>query len=143
MIYFFRLILKIFIIFIITVCCYGFIKYIFWEPSGIKRGSPVYHLKIPDAAKNFPIWGERGKPLYDLRIADGEKPRLSRVRYTSALDLPGTISRLKELSFKCPDPEKKNLFCFKNAADSTRYEISLKETPEGTEVKVDIIGEEQ
>jgi hypothetical protein len=128
---------------VLMACGYAFLQYIFWEPSGIERGSLVYQLKIPDIAKNYPTWGELGVPLYDLRIADGEKPRLVRVYYTSALDLPNLISRSKELGFNCLAQEQQQVLCYKNDAGGTQHEISLKETRKGTEVKVDIIGDQQ
>jgi hypothetical protein len=126
---------------IFMACCYAFIKYIFWEPSGVERGSLIYQLKIPKVVKNYPTWGELGTPLYDLRIADGEKPRMVKVYYTSASDFPSLISQVKKLNFNCTGPAEKHVLCFKNGEHSERYEISFRKTKAGTEVTVYIIGE--
>ena len=124
-----------------VTCCYAFLKYVFWEPSGVERGSLIYQLKIPELAKNYPTWGELGTPLYDLRIADGEKPRLVKVHYTSALAFAGLISRVKILNFGCSNPTEKQVLCSKKGEQGELYQINLREVQTGVEVTVAIIGE--
>jgi len=96
-------ILKYFIIFVLFICVSFFLslKWYFWEPSNIKKGSLVYMLKVPDAAKNFPVWGTDESPEYDVRTDDGLKPSAVIIRYNSTLTFEVLKQRVLDEGYRC------------------------------------------
>ncbi len=73
----------------------------FWEPSGIRRDSWLYTLKVPPAAKTFPIWDAVDEPRYDIRIADGVKPSITAVHYLSSASLESLAAKAEVAQLAC------------------------------------------
>lgn len=87
------------------------LQYLVWEPSGVPRGSLVYALKVPAAAKNQHLWNAVGTPLYDVRIGDGPAPAYTLVRYAAS----GGTERLERAiaadGFDCERIEPGSISC--------------------------------
>ncbi len=109
-------ILKYFIAFFLFVLVSFFLslKWYFWEPSNIKKGSLVYILKVPGIAKSFPVWGAADSPEYDVRTADGLKPSAVIIQYSSTLTFDVLKQRVLDEGFSCNNYGKeKSVLCEK------------------------------
>lgn len=69
---------------------WGAARFWYWEPAGVRRGSLVYALKIPSAAKSFRLWSADGPPVYDVAHGDAEAPGYTLIQYASK-KLPGSL----------------------------------------------------
>ena len=77
-------------------------KWAFWEPNGMKKGSMVYMLKVPDELKAFPIWGELTAPEYNISLPDSSVgPIASWMKYTTSLTLYKVMDEAIKLQFSC------------------------------------------
>lgn len=132
---------KVFTIFgaVFLFSLYTYTKFLFWEPSEIKRGSLIYQLKIPKFVKSYPIWSALQAPTYKIRIADGEKPGMVGFHYASSLSVFDTHSHIKQLQFACPVVEKNRLFCTKNDEQGTIQQINVEQSQIGSNIELTFI----
>jgi len=134
-------ILKYLIAFILFVCVSFFLslKWYFWEPGNIKKESLVYMLKVPEVAKNFPIWGADGSLEYDVNTADGLKPSATIIRYNSVLTFDVLKQRVLDEGYSCKTYGKdKTEFCEKDGK-YVDYQLSLEEVENKSHIHIIII----
>lgn len=86
---------------VITITAFILLKWVFWEPSDIKRSSFLYYLKVPEYAKNFPIWDAVNTPTYDIRHTDGERKSATIIYYVSSLSRNELWKMANKLTSKC------------------------------------------
>ncbi len=123
----------------VTALLWPALKWGFWEPSDIERGSWIYRFKVPAAAKAFPLWGEVEPPLYDVRIADGLSPAVARIRYVSSLSKFSLLREAKRDGFSC-ELGGNLAFCEKSEGLEWTTQIDIqKEANKRSRVIVDII----
>ena len=114
----------------------------FWEPSGIKKGSIAYTLKVPSDAKTFPLWGVINVPEFDVNVADGEKPSATVLHYNSSLQLKGLTDLAAKLGFGCKRYETTAVLCDKKIDDRRAQQIIFQKNTESepSQVRVLFIG---
>ena len=62
---------------------WGVARFWYWEPAGVRRGSLVYALKIPTAAKSFRPWSADSAPVYDVTHGNADAPSYTLIQYAS------------------------------------------------------------
>jgi len=136
-------ILKYLIAFILFVCVSFFLslKWYFWEPSNIKKGSLVYMLKVPDVAKNFPVWGTDESLEYDVRTDDGLKPSTTIIRYDSPLSQDKLHKILLNKGYSCKTYGRdETQSCGKKQGKGTEYQLQIEKIEKRSHVRVIILG---
>jgi len=95
----------------------------FWEPVNLEKDSLVYKLKVPQDAKQFPVWSQVTLPRYDISIADGEKPSATKMWYDSSLPLNSLINKAEETGFKCQQFETNAAICDKEIGEGRSQQL--------------------
>jgi hypothetical protein len=72
-----------------------------WQPTSVARGSWVYALKVPKAAKQWHLWQLEGQPVYDIRHGDGPAPSHTLIRYTAKGSLDALQQRIAADGYAC------------------------------------------
>ncbi|VAW57986.1 hypothetical protein MNBD_GAMMA11-2893 [hydrothermal vent metagenome] len=135
-------ILKYFIAFVLFVFVSFFLisKWFFWEPYGVKRNSLVYMLKVPDVAKNFPVWGTDDSLEYDVIMADGLKPSTTIIRYNSSLSQDKLHKILLSKGYSCETYRRdETVFCEKTPDPGVTFQMTIKIKSSHSYVKIIII----
>jgi len=114
------------------------LRYAFWEPSNVQPSSIAYTLKIPAYAKTFPVWQARSAPLYGYRIADGEKPHVTRIRYTSKSSCLSLLPNIKHLDASCETSQEGHFLCQKTNARSGDFDMVLLTIETGCKIDISI-----
>lgn len=114
------------IILIATVLlAFTYLKWSFWEPSDIKRNSLIYWLKVPNVARDFPVWDITDEATFDVRIADGLKPSFTIVEYSSSNKLDDLITMSKQIGFNCKLFQNKAAVCDKEMDNGKFQQINM------------------
>lgn len=124
------------ILLILIILVPGYLTWAFWEPSDITRNSLIYWLKVPAAAKDFPVWSITGEALFDVRIADGLKPSFAIVQYSSTSTFEQLITQTKRIGFDCKLFENKDAVCDKEIGHGKFQQINITDNGRSREVNV-------
>ena len=100
------------------------VKWALWEPKGMKKGSLVYMLKVPDDLKAFPTWGELTAPEYDISLPDSSLgPFVASMKYTTSLPLNEVLDEVKKLRFGCEQDTSGRAICEKVINESQLIQL--------------------
>lgn len=110
----------------VVVVLFGlWIKWEMWEPQGLKKGTLVYWLKVPDELKNFPTWGESTAPEYGISHPDSSVgPFVARMTYTTSLPLHEVLAEVKKLQFVCKQYTRGRAVCEKIINENRSIQLS-------------------
>jgi len=135
-------ILKYFIAFVLFICISFFLslKWYLWEPDNIKKGSLVYMLKVPDIAKNYPLWEADDSLEYDVNAADGLKPRTTVIRYNSLLSQDALHKILLDKGYSCKRYGRdETLSCRKEQGKGAEYQLQIEKIEKRSLIRVIIL----
>lgn len=90
----------------------------------MEKDSMVYRLKVPDALKAFPTWGELTAPEYDISLPDSSAgPFVARMKYTTSLTLHEVLSEVKRLQFSCEQHTPGRAVCEKVISEGRSIQL--------------------
>lgn len=87
------------------------LRFLVWEPDGLRRGTLLYQLKIPAKAKDLPLWRPTGDVAYAFWLGDGPGRGYTNVRYTTPLQLPALRDTAEREGYVCTEPSPSSIVC--------------------------------
>ena len=121
---------------------YSLLRFAFWEPDAIEKGTLTYHLTIPAYAKDYPIWLNTSPPLYSVNIADGPKPYVIVLDYTSALPAETIQQKAQQQGYRCERFSDASLLCVSDTGRGQTITMGFYTTDNRTPIRVSFIGED-
>lgn len=96
-----------------------------WEPTGVKRGSLVYALKVPGAAKALALWSPDTAPHYDIARNDGLANGYTSIQYRSRKPPRDLEPAIVASGYKCQWVGEATLTCDRSQAGALQSQVTV------------------
>jgi hypothetical protein len=100
-------------------------QYLRWEPSGMKRGSFAYTLKVPAAAKALALWSADTPPRYDVARSDGLAPGFTSIQYRSRKSPRDLAPAITASGYKCQWVSESTLTCDRSSGKALQAQVTV------------------
>jgi hypothetical protein len=105
------------------------VQFYVWTPSGVRRDSLVYTLKIPDRAKRVALWNPHDEPTYDRSVATGIAPDTTLIHYRSKSAIGAIERRARAEHYECQRLSDLVLTCHRKRDGMLESQVTTRYVP--------------